>query len=132
MTETATAEQTTEQTQQTPVTPSDPMLAMLQQTLVGQIEQANSLVQTINANTTDKGKLVHDIRTDENTTDAKVREFQEWLAKAEEAIERKRAEVDEHITANLMPKSEEVDVEALKTQHKTLRDGIKAAQAFAK
>ena len=132
MTEQSTVEATPEQTEQKPVTPSDPMLAMLQQTLVGQIEQANTLVATINANTTDKGKLVHDIRTDENTTDNKVREFQEWLAKAEEAIEKKRAEVDAHIVENLMPKGEDVDVEALKTQHKTLRDGIRAAQAFAK
>jgi uncharacterized protein YdcH (DUF465 family) len=123
------SEQTqTEQT--TPVTPSDPMVAMVQKTVSGQIEQANALVQKINANTTDKGKLVHDIRTDESVSDETVRKFQEWFAKAEAEIERRVSEVDSYITANLLPASEDVDVDALKAQHKSLKDSIKAALTF--
>jgi hypothetical protein len=123
-------EQTAVETVTAPVTPSDPMVAMVQQTVSGQIEQANALVQKINANTTDKGKLVHDIRTDENVTDERVRAFQAWFNKAEAEIERRVSEVDEYIKANLLPASEDVDVDALKTQHKALKDSIRAALTF--
>jgi hypothetical protein len=123
-------EQTATETVTAPVTPSDPMVAMVQQTVSSQIEQANSLVRTINANTTDKGKLVHDIRTDESVSDETVKAFQDWFAKAEAEIERRVTAVDEYIKANLLPATEEVDVDALKAQHKTLKDSIKAALTF--
>lgn len=120
-----------ENTEQAPeAKPMDPMVQMVQTTVTEQVNKANALVKTINENTTDKGKLVHDIRTDENSTDEQVREFQKWFAQAEAAIAQKVAAIDEHIKANLLPKSEEVDVEALKVQHKALKDSVKAALTF--
>jgi hypothetical protein len=110
--------------------PVDPMVQMVMTTVTEQVNKANALVKTINENTTDKGKLVHDIRTDENVTDDKVREFQKWFAQAEAAIAKRVSEIDEHIKANLLPKSEDVDVEALKVQHKALKDSVKAALTF--
>lgn len=117
-------------TPETPAEPLNPMVEMVRVTVTDQIEKANALVKTINENTTDKGKLVHDIRTDENSTDEKVKEFQAWFQQAEAAIAKKVAEIDGYILSNLMPKSEPVDVEALKTQHKALKDSIKAALTF--
>lgn len=113
-----------------PVRPSNPMVALVQDQVTLQIQEANALVTKINGATTDKGKLVHDIRNDESVTDEKVRAFQEWHEKASAAINAKVAEIDEYIKANLLPKSEDVDVDALKAQHKTLKDGVKAALTF--
>jgi hypothetical protein len=124
MTEQIAPEATTE------AKPLDPMVKMVQDTVTAQIEQANGLVQQINAATTDKGKLVHDIRTDPNSTDEEVKAFQAWFEQAQAAIEARVAKVDEHIKANLMPKSEDVDVEALKAQHKSLKESVKAALTF--
>jgi hypothetical protein len=129
MSEQSTVETTTpEQAQETK--PLDPMVKMVQDTVTTQIEQANALVQKINANTTDKGKLVHDIRTDENSTDEEVKAFQAWFEQAQAAIEARVAKIDEHIKANLLPKSEDFDVEAAKAQHKSLKESVKAALTF--
>lgn len=108
------------------------MLDMVRQTIAKQTEQANGLVEKISAATSDTGKLVHEIRTDENVTDETVKAFQDWYDKANAAIEAKVAEIDAYIKANLLPSQNlsETDVEALKEQYRELKSGIKSAMGF--
>lgn len=109
---------------------ANPMVEMVAQTVADQTAKANALVEQINANTTDKGKLVHDIRNSPETNDPEVKAFQEWAEKAEAEINRRRALVDEHITKNLLPATADFDVDAAKAQYKELKSTIQAAHKF--
>lgn len=111
-----------------PAAPANPMLEMVRTTVTDQITQANSLVTRINSATTDKGKLVHDLRS--TSDDPRVVSFREWFEMATAEIERRTAAVDEIIKAELMPASEDFNVEEAKEQYKALRDSVKAALTF--
>lgn len=108
------------------------MLDMVRTTVAQQIEQANALVEQINAATTDRSKLVHEVRTDPETTDEKVKAHQAWIEKAQAAIEDAIKQANEYITATYFSEDPEnkVDAEALKEQYKELRTGIKNALGF--
>lgn len=109
------------------------MRAMFLATLAPQVEAANALAARITAATGDNKSLVHDIRDNPNTDDAKVREFQEWLAKVDAAREQNIKEIGEYITANLLPKTDEsFDVEKAKAEHADLRKSIAAGKTYAK
>lgn len=98
-------------------TASNGLVDVAQAALVGQVEHLNSLVELIHSADTDPGRLIADIRDDENASDATVKAFQNWREQAQAAIEAKTAEINEHIKAHLMPKAQDIDVDALKTEY---------------
>lgn len=99
-------------------------------TLTDQINKANALATKISAATSDKGNLVADIRDNEPTDDATVLAFREWYEKAKATIEDKIGEINGYITDNLMPKAEEIDVDALKSQYAELKASITGGLKF--
>lgn len=98
-------------------TASNGLVDVAQAALVGQVEHLNSLVELIHSADTDPGRLIADIRDDENATDPIVKSFQNWREQALATIEAKTAEVNGHIQANLMPKAQDIDVDALKAEY---------------
>ena len=109
---------------------SNDILNMVTATLTSATEQANGVADKILAATTDRTKVVHEIRTNTETTDETVRKFQQWYEQANAKIEEQVAAIDEYIKANLV-QSEDVDVDALKEQYKTLKEQVTAARKFA-
>lgn len=114
-------------------TTASPMLGVIEltaQTLVPSIEQANAIVTKINSVSADPANLVADIRDDESTSDETLKAFQAWREKVQAAIEAKTAEANEYVKANLMPTTENVDVDALKTEYGALKSHIQAGLKF--
>jgi len=98
-----------------------------------QITKANKIAEEIANSRVNVGKVVHEIRQDENTTDAEVKKYQEWYAKAEAAMEDRRKKIDEHIKTNLVKASEMSDevYEAKKAEYTELKKGAQSAQKLA-
>lgn len=107
------------------------MLTMVQQTVTQQIEEINNKVDQINAATQDKGKVLHDIRTNPETDDEQIKAHQEWVEKAQAAIEDAIKRANEYIQSKyLSAEAQNVDVDALKEEVKELRSGVKSALTF--
>lgn len=90
-----------------------------------QVEQAN--VHADRCAAQNVGKMVHDKRDDPDTTDEKVKAFQEWYEKANAAIEAKTAEIDEYIKSTLP--TGDVDVDAEKEAYNALKASIVGGKA---
>jgi hypothetical protein len=105
------------------------ILTMVVKTYRDAVEAANGLADRIAAASKDTKARVHEIRNDPNVTDPKVKEGQEWLEKANAAIEKRIAELDAYIAENLVNKQEE-DVDALKTQYGENKTNATTARKF--
>lgn len=106
------------------------MLTMVRTALAEQIASANEDATAIAAATTDRAKLIHDYLTDENTTDPQVKAFQEFLEKAQAAIEEQTAKANAHAESKVPGGSPE-EVDKRKETYKGKVDQIKAARKFA-
>lgn len=106
------------------------MLQMVTTALTQQTNSANELADKIGAATTDRSKAIHDALTADEPKDAKIKAFQEFLEKANAEIERQTKAAEEYVSAQI-PGADEATVTALKTEYKTLVEGIKAARKFA-
>ena len=107
------------------------ILNMVTATLTDATNKANSVADKILAATTDRTKVVHELRTDPNTDDETIKKFQAWYEQANAKIEEQIAAIDEYIKANKI-QSEDVDVDALKEEYKTLKTQVTSAINFAK
>lgn len=98
-----------------------------------QINKANAIAEEVRDSRVNVGKVVHEIRTDPETEIEWVKEFQEWLAKANAAIEAKTKAIDERIKAEKVKASEMSDevYEAKKAEYATLKKGATDAQKLA-
>jgi hypothetical protein len=78
-------------------------------------------------------KVVHEIVKDEETTDEKVRAYQERMAKANEQIEKWTAEIVEYAKNNLVSASQMSDeeFEAAKAEYAELKKSIKSTLSLA-
>jgi len=85
-----------------------------------QVEQAN--VHADRCAAQNVGKMVHDLRNDPETDNAEIKAYQEWLEKANAAIEAKTAEIDAKIKASLP--TGDVDLEAEKAAYNGLKTSI--------
>jgi hypothetical protein len=96
--------------------------------------EANAIVEEVQKTRVNVGKVVHEIRKDEATTDAKVKAFQTWLEKASKAINDRTAEVDAYIKSDLVSASSmsDEDFEAKKESFKLLKSNIRDAMRLAK
>lgn len=106
--------------------------AMTLALLSSQIEEANAIATRVRAASTDGDALIHDIRKDESIDDAEVKKFQEWYEKANASIEKRIAEVNEYIKANLLGKGEEIDVEAETARYNEAKAKVAATRGFVK
>lgn len=120
----------TDQTATAAQTPDDGLVAVAGATLTAQVNQANDIVQKIHAATADIGNLIADIRDDENTTDEFLKNFQEWHEKAKAQIQDRIDQASKYVEENLLPKREEVDVDALKAQYRELKASIDGGLKF--
>ena len=73
------------------------------------VTKANAIAEEVKNSRVNVGKVVHEIRKDENTTDETVKAYQAWEAKANALFEKKRKEIDEYIKTNLVKSSEMSD-----------------------
>lgn len=105
------------------------ILAMVVKTLRDAVEAANGLADRIAAASKDTKARVHELRTDPNTTDPEVKEYQEWYEKANAAIEKRTADIDAKIAAKLS-NTETEDVDALKTQYGENKTNATTARKF--
>jgi len=98
-----------------------------------QINRANKIAEEIANSRVNVGKVVHEIRQDENATDPEVKKYQEFVAKAEAAMEDRRKKIDEHIKTNLVKASEMSDevFEQKKAEYLELKKGAQSAQKLA-
>jgi len=104
----------------------------IREMIVSQTNEANSIAEEVKKSRVDVNKLVHEQRTDENTTDEVVKAFQTKLAQLDARREKMISDVTEHIKANL-PKSEmSDDVYKVKSEkYAELRKGIKSTLKLA-
>jgi hypothetical protein len=107
----------------------DPMRTMIVASITSLTDEANVVASRISAATTDKTKLVHDILTDEETTDEKIKAFQSWKEALLAKLEEEEAKAREH-AATLLPTGEETDVDKDKATYKELADKVKTARKF--
>jgi hypothetical protein len=120
----------------TPEAPAvNDMVAVVASKIAEQTEQANALVGKLNSATTDTKALVHQIRDDADnavgSNNEVVKAWREWSEVAMAEYEAKRAQVDEYIAANLLPKADEsFDAEAAKAQYQELKKTIAAGKTF--
>lgn len=98
------------------------------------LNEANAIVEEVGKSRVNVGKVVHEIRKDDKTSDAKVKAFQVWLEKASAAINEKTAEIDTHIKEHLVTQSvmDDETFEAKKVAYKQLKSNIHDAQKLAK
>lgn len=108
------------------------ILNMVVATLTDATNKANAVADKILAATTDRTKRVHELRTDENTTDPKIKAFQEWYEQANAKIEEQVAAIDEYIKSQHLSEISEDEVNALREEYKTLKTSVVSAQNFAK
>lgn len=100
-------------------------------TLKENAETANRLADSVSANTVDKGKLVFELRNDENSEHEQIRAYQAFKEDLDNRIEAATRKIDEWITQNLVQtQSEGVDVDALKAEFKEARKQYATTLAF--
>lgn len=91
--------------------------------------QANEVAARIGAATTDRTKIVHDMLTDESTTDEKVKAFQTWKEQILAKLEEEEAKARDYVASKL-PEADESNVETDKASYKELADKVKTARKF--
>ena len=95
-----------------------------------QVEEANKHAERVANSSTNIGKLVQDLREDENTQDEKIKEFQTWVEKIDATREAGVSKINEYI-ATLIPKND-IDVDAEKAAYGDLKDQISGASQVLK
>lgn len=109
------------------------ILDMVVATLSDATTKANTVADKILAATTDRTKMVHEIRTAENTDDEKIKAYQAWFEAAQAKIEEQTAAIDEYIkTEKLGDTLDEAALNALREQYKELKTQVTSAVNFAK
>lgn len=109
------------------------ILDMVVATLTDATNKANEKAEKILAATTDRTKMVHEIRTAEDSTDEKIKAFQDWYEKANAKIEEQVAAIDEYIKAEKLGDTlDEAALNALREQYKELKVQVTSAVNFAK
>lgn len=98
-----------------------------------QVAKANAIAEEVQKSRVNVGKVVHEIRKDENTTDERVKAFQKNMEKASAQIEKWTKEIDEYIKTELVQTSSMTDeaYEAKKAEYAELKKGINAALKLA-
>lgn len=95
------------------------------------IAAANKVAETVQANTVDENKLVHEIRDNRETTDENLKKFHAYIDRLDDERFKAVEKVDAYIRDNLMPKRDEnVDIDALKKSHDEARKAAKRALDF--
>lgn len=97
------------------------------------IGKANAIAERVQKSRVNVNKVVHEVRKDENTTDEKVKAYQEWLEKANAQINKKTEEIDNYIKENLVQASSMSDeeYEKAKAEYAELKKSATAAQKLA-
>lgn len=109
------------------------LTALIKATAVDLIQRHNALVEQISANTSDKGRLVHEIREERETTDENILKFRAFLEEIDRKREEAVAQIDAYIAANLMPKADgNFDEEATRKALAEIREEIRAAKVLLK
>jgi hypothetical protein len=110
------------------------ILEVLRDLVKSNVDDANAIVEEVQKSRVNVGKVVHEIRKDDKTTDAKVKAFQAWLEKATAAINDATAEIDVHIKTNLVSASamDDKTYEAKKVDYKLFKSNINDAKKLAK
>lgn len=103
---------------------------MIVQSLVDLTNEANAKAEAIGAATTDRTKLVHEIRTEETPRDETVAAFQNWYEEANARIEAEVAKIDKHIAETYLKAVSEEEVDALKVAYKDLKDKAVTARKY--
>lgn len=108
------------------------MLDMLKAALTEQTNAANALADSIAAATSDRSKAIADYLNDPETSDPKVKAFQEFLEKIEQTVAEQTKAAEEH-AASQVPgaNSDPEKIEADKVEYKGIVDQIKAARKLA-
>lgn len=101
--------------------------------IADQTGKANAIAEEVQKSRVNVGKVVHEIRKDENTTDEKVKKYQENMEKAAAQIEKWTQDIDAYIKENLVQASTMTDevYEAKKAEYAELKKGINAALKLA-
>lgn len=109
------------------------VFAVVKSMVKDQREAANAIATEVQNSRVNVGKVVHEIRKDEDTPHAWIKEYQQWLDKAQAAIEKKTKEVDERIKSELVSASEMSDevYEAKKNEYAELKKGAANALKLA-
>lgn len=109
------------------------ILTMVVATLTDATQKANKVAEEILAATTDRTKMVHEIRTAENSDDEKIAAFQKWYEAANAKIEEQVAAIDEYIKSEKLGASlDETALNAKREQYKELKTQVTSAVNFAK
>jgi hypothetical protein len=109
------------------------ILDMVVATLTDATAKANKVADEILAATTDRTKMVHEIRTAEDTDDEKIKAFQQWYEAANAKIEEQVAAIDEYIKAEKLGTSlDEAALNAKREEYKGLKTQVTSAVNFAK
>lgn len=110
------------------------ILTILHDTLLEDRETANAIVDEVQKKRVNVGKVVHEFRNDETTTDETIKAFQEFKEKANKIILEKTTEVDNYIKANLVAESAMSDDEykAKEAEYKTLVENMRDALNMAR
>jgi hypothetical protein len=97
------------------------------------VAKANAIADEVQKSRVNVGKVVHEIRKDEATTDERVKSFQKNMEKANAQIEKWTKEIDEYIKTELVQTSTMTDevYEAKKAEYAELKKGINAALKLA-
>src|SRR5690348_13806000 len=109
------------------------ILDMVVATLTDATNKANEKAEKILAATTDRTKMVHEIRTEENSTDEKIAAYQKWYEAANAKIEEQTALIDEYIKSEKLGDTlDEAALSALREEYKELKTQVTSAVNFAK
>lgn len=95
--------------------------------------KANAIAERVQKSRVNVNKVVHEIVKDEDTTDAKIKAYQERMAKANEQIEKWTAEIVEYAKENLVSASamSDEEFEAAKAEYAELKKSVKSTLSLA-
>lgn len=109
-----------------------PVLAMIRTTLSAQVAEANALGDKISASKQGTGGLVHQLRETDDTDDEVILKFRARKEKVLAALLADEAKTDEHIKVTYLQSPDSFDVDAATAEFKSLKDAVKAGQAYAR
>ena len=116
-----------------PATVVSDFLGIVKSMVVLNLNQANAIATAVKNKRVNVGKVVHDLRNDDATEYAWIKEYQDWKDKADAAIAAKTAEVDAKIKAELVNVSEMTDeeFEVEKVKYKSFKTSVREAMDLA-
>jgi len=107
------------------------MIALLVEQATEATNEANEVQSRILAATTDRTKAIHDMLTDEESTDETIKAHQAWIEQANAEIEKREKQAYEYAESKQPPQDEDA-VKADQAKHKALVEQVKSALAYAK